>query len=344
MPAAKVRQSRTRDKRASPTEYDHYVALDWSLKIMAIAHMNRGDEHPRVFERPTDIKQLKLYLKSLAGRVIITFEESGSAHWLYLELVEIVDRILICDPFQNSLLLHGPKTDKIDAAKLCALLRAGLLHEVFHTDSTLYELRLLASGYDDVVRSGIRVLNQKQALTLGHRDTGKTADFINGVLNESIDLYRRSKLQFERRFAEVARQNTLVRRQREIPGIGIRGAIRIVAIVVDAHRFPHSGKYLCYCGLVENEKLSGGHSYGWRKPRYSRILKSVYKTATLAALKGQNPFRDYYDHLLAEGVAEHNARHAVSRYIARVSLGMLKSGARYDPNKLTRSETHHIIA
>lgn len=79
MPAAKVRQSRTRDKRASPTEYDHYVALDWSLKIMAIAHMNRGDEHPRVFERPTDIKQLKLYLKSLAGRVIITFEESGSA-------------------------------------------------------------------------------------------------------------------------------------------------------------------------------------------------------------------------------------------------------------------------
>lgn len=311
---------------------------------MAIARMSQGDEHPRVFERPTDIKQLKLYLKSLTGRVIITFEESGSAHWLYLELLEIVDRILICDPFQNSLLLHGPKTDKIDAAKLCALLRAGLLHEVFHCDSTLYELRLLASGYDDVVRSGIRVLNQKQALALGHRNSGTTADFMSGILNENIDLYRRSKLQYERRFAEIARRNILVRHQRELPGIGTRGAIRIVATVVDARRFPHSGKYLCYCGLVEHEKLSGGHSYGRRKPRYSRILKSVYKTATLAVLRGHNPFRDYYDHLLAEGVAQHNARHAVARYIARVSFGMLKSGARYDPNKLERSHTQKISA
>jgi hypothetical protein len=215
---------------------------------------------------------------------------------------------------------------------------------VFHSDSTLYELRLLASGYDDVVRSGIRVLNQKHALALGHRNSGTTADFIGGILNENIDLYRRSKLQYERRFAEIARRNILVRRQRELPGIGTRGAIRIVAIVVDARRFPHSGKYLCYCGLVENEKLSGGHSYGWRKPRYSRILKSVYKTATLAALKGQNPFRDYYDHLRAQGTAEHNARHAVSRYIARISFGMLKSGARYNPNKLARSEIQHMNA
>ena len=275
---------------------------------------------------------------------MITFEESGSAHWLYLELVDMVESILICDPFQNSLLFHGPKTDKIDAAKLCELLRAGLLHEVFHSDSTLYELRALASGYDDVVRSGIRLLNQKHALTLGHRDVGKTADFMAGILNENIDLYHRSKKQYEQRFTEIARKNTLVRHQRELPGIGIRGAIRIVAIVVDARRFPHSGKYLCYCGLVEHEKLSGGHSYGRRKPRYSRILKSVYKTATLAALKGHNPFRDYYDHLLAQGMAQHNARHAVTRYIARVSFGMLKSAARYDPNKIERSQTQHLSA
>jgi len=325
-------------------EYDHYVAIDWSLKTMAIAHMSRRGEIPRVFERPTDLKELKTYLRSLQGRTIITFEESGSAHWLYLELVDDAECILICDPFQNRLLFHGPKTDTIDAGKLCELLRAGLLKEVYHSDSALYELRLLVSAYDDVVRSGIRVLNQKEALTLGHRDQGKSAVFIGGILKENIDLYRRSKEQYERRFEELARRNNLVRFQRELPGIGTIGAVKIVATVVDGRRFPYSGKYLSYCGLAKHEKWSGGRSYGWRKPRYSRILKSVYKTAALAALRGNNPLREYYEYLLAQGVAEHNARHAVARYIARISYGMLKSGTRYEPYRGRDTETRTIRA
>jgi len=320
--------------------YDHYIAIDWSLKTMAIAHASCRDRIPRVFERPTDLKELKTYLGTLRGRTIITFEESGTAHWLYLELMDYADRILICDPFQNRLLFHGAKTDKIDARKLCELLRAGLLKEVYHSDSTLYELRLLASAYNDVVRSGIRVLNQKAALTLGHRDTGKSAAFIDTILKENIELYRRSKEQYERRFHELARHNKLVRLQREIDGIGTIGAVKIVACVVDARRFQSVGKYYSYCGLIKHEKWSGGRSYGRRKPRYSRVLKSVYKTAALAVLKGNNPIRRYYDVLLARGVAEHNARHAVARYIARISYGILKNGTRYNPDLIGRKDAN----
>jgi len=138
---AKVRQRTATGK--APGTYDHFVAIEWSLKTMAIAHASPGDRVPRVFERPTDLKELKTYLSSLKGRTMITFEESGTAHWLYLELLDSAERILICDPFQNSLLFHGAKTDKIDARKLCELLRSGLLKEVYHSDSTLYELRLL---------------------------------------------------------------------------------------------------------------------------------------------------------------------------------------------------------
>jgi len=317
----------------SVKEYDYYIALDWSLASMAIGHMSRRDESPRVFERPSVLKDLKAYLVSLKGRKIMTFEESGTAHWLYLELIDCVDRILICDPFQNRLLCHGPKTDKIDAEKLCILLRGGLLKEVYHSDSTLYELRSLVSAYEDVVRAGVRTLNQKEALALGHRDTGKTAAFIKETLDENINLYRRTKRLYEHHFSEMARRNKLVNHQRAITGIGTIGAVKIVATVVDARRFLNIGKYYSYCGLVKHEKLSGGRNYGKRKPRYSRILKSVYKTAAIAALRGVNPIREYYDHLLARGVAEHNARHAVARYIARISYGMLKSGTRYEPNR-----------
>jgi transposase len=320
------------------TEYDHFVALDWSLNTMAIAHLLPWDQVPRVFERPTDLKELKAYLSSLKGRVIVTFEESGFAHWLYLQLLDEVERIVICDPFQNKLFFHGPKTDKIDAGKLCTLLRGGLLKEVYHSDSNLYQLRLLVSAYDDVVRSGIRLLNQQAALKLTHRDTGNTAAFIGGILKESIDLYRKAKEEYERHFRDSARRISLVRFQRHIPGIGTIGAVKIVACVVDARRFAHSGKYFRYCGLIKHEKLSGGRSYGRRKPRYSRMLKSVYKTAALAAINGKNAIRDYYDHLLAHGVAEHNARHAVARYIARISYGMLKNGMPYEPYRWRDAE------
>lgn len=333
MITSKVTQAIPKDKSIGDRIYDHYVALEWSLKVMAIAHMTNKDTNPRVFERPTSLKDLKEYLTSLRGAVILTFEETGCAHWLYLELLDIVDKILICDPFKNRLLFHGPKTDKIDAQKLCKLLRAGLLTEVFHTDSSLYELRLLVSAYEDVVRAGIRVQNQRKSLALGHRDTHKSSAFIEGILKENIDLYRRTKEQYEKRFNQFARHNKFVRLQREIDGIGTIGAVKIVACVVDAHRFPTAGKYHCYCGLAKNEKLSGGRSYGRRKPRYSRTLKSVYKTAALAVTHGNSPLRAYYDHLLHLGVAEYNARHALARYIARISYGMLKNGTRYEPNR-----------
>jgi transposase len=336
MRTSKITQSIT--ARKSANGYDHYLALEWSLKVMAIGHMSRHDEKPRIFERPADLRELKEYLSSLKGNKIITFEESGSAHWLYMELFDYVDRILICNPFHNRLLWHGPKTDKIDAGKLCELLRADLLKEVYHSDSGLYDLRKLVSAYVDVVRAGMRAMNQKTALALGHRDTGKTAAFIGDILQENIDLYQHSKKQYEKRLAGVVRHNKLVHNQREIPGIGTIGAVKIVACVVDGRRFPDVGKYFSYCGLVKHEKLSGGHSYGRRKPRYSRILKSVYKTAALAVLRMNNPMREYYDHLRAHGTAEHNARHAVARYIARISCGMLKNGTRYEPYRWKEKE------
>jgi transposase len=324
----------------SASVYDHYVAIDWSLKTMAVAHFSRRSQVPQVFERPTDLRELRSYLGSLKGTTIITLEESPAAHWLYIELTDDVDRILVCDPFKNRLLSDGPKNDKIDARKLCILLRAGLLTEVFHSDSALYDLRLLVNGYEDAVRSGVRVLNQKKALTRGHRDQNSSAALVDGMLKDHIDLYHRTKAQYERRFRELARKNQLIRFQKDVHGIGVIGAVKIVACVVDARRFPSAGKYLSYCGLVKLEKLSGGRSYGWRKARYSRTLKSVYKTAAVVALMGKNPLREYYDYVVSSGVAEHNARHAVARYIARISYGMLKSGTRYEPYRWRDAESN----
>jgi hypothetical protein len=66
-------------------------------------------------------------------------------------------------------------------------------------------------------------------------------------------------------------------------------------------------------------------------------LKGVYKLAAMSALGGNNPMREYYDVLLAKGIAPHHARNAVARYIARVTYGMLKHGTPYQ----VYMERHH---
>lgn len=320
--------------------YEHYIALDWSQVNMAIARMTRRSREPLVIDVPSGLEDMKIYLKNLYGRKILTIEETSTTHWLYVELKDYVDRIVICDPYRNRLLSEGPKNDKIDAGKLCKLLRAGLLKEIYHSLNQAYDLRKLISAYDDLVKAGVRLQNQRSAV---YRSEGKsykeedeinngTTSFILKHINEGIADYETKKREFEKFIHRVNKKEKLIRDQMTIPGIGEIGAIKIIATVIDGGRFKSSGKYLAYSGLVKHKKVSGNKNYGNKKPRYSRKLKSVYKTAAIAAIGGNNPINKYYEYLLSgKRLPEDKARNQIARYIARISYGMLKHGERYDP-------------
>lgn len=319
--------------KLAETVYDHYVAVDWSQRTMAVAHLGRRGSEPSVFERPADVRQVKQYLRSLRGSIVLTIEETTTAQWLYLELRDDVARIIVCNPYRNRLLTAGPKTDKIDAVKLCLLLRSGLLTEVFHSNDQLYDLRRLVSAYTDVIQAGVRALNQRSAIERGHAGAGAQGAFMLEHVDKSIALYRETKAEYAEKFDALCRSNPDLQRLRAVEGIGTKGAVKILASVVDARRFPSKGHYLSYCGLVRLEKLSGGRRYGSRRPQYNRMLKSVYKIAALAALKTDNPIREYYDALLTRGMASHHARHQVARHIAIVTYGILKTKTPYDPSR-----------
>ena len=311
-------------------DFDYYVSIDWSERAMAVAIMAASDVAPRVWEGRSDITQVERMLQALSGRIILTFEESTAAHWLYGKLLGSVERLVVCNPLYNRLLCRGPKNDTIDAAKLCLLLRQGSLREVYHSSSRLYELRLLVSAYEDVVRAGVIAQNQLKARQRGRVLTSRSGSMIGQQLQTRIGLYRQEKKRYETRFATWIKQTPVLRRLKRLPGIGIHGAVKILGLVIDARRFPNRGHYLSYCGLVWHHKMSGGRRYGRRRPQHNHSLKAVYKTAALNAMKGTNPAAEYYHKLVASGRAEHNARHAVARYLARLSYGILKQEARHN--------------
>lgn len=298
--------------------------------------MKRGSGKLRVADVPSDIVELKRYLKGLPGKAVVTFEESTGAHWLYLELKEVVERVIVCDPFKNKLLSDGPKTDKIDAAKLVELLKGGLLREVFHADDEeLYKLRRLVAAYDDVIKHGVRSQNQRHSLIRGLGSDADRLDdateFISGFQDRNISLYEETKAAYETQFEKWRRKNRTLKAMSSLDGIGPIRAAKILAAVIEPKRFSTTGRYLAYCGLVRVEKTSGKKKYGTRKPHYNRTLKGIYNGAAMTVINGDGPIREYYDYLLKKGIAEHNARVAVARYIARLSLGIMKSNEKYEP-------------
>lgn len=314
--------------------YDHYIAVDWAHKVMAIARMTSKSERAKVFETQTDVRDLQLYLKKLQGKKILAVEEMHTSQWLYTELKPYVNELIICDPYRNRLLIDGPKTDKIDAVKLCKLLRAGMMKPIFHSGDKFIYLRKLISAYDDVVKAGVRLQNQRSAI---FRSTGKNVGekldnaldkFVLEGLEEGITRYETEKERYIEKIKSVGSQHKILRRLKTIPGIGPINAIKIAALVVDPKRFPSKGHFLSYCGLIKLEKMSGGRSYGKKRPRYSRAMKSVYKTAAVGAIREDknNPIKKYFDYLINEkNYTEKHAKNAAARRIAILSLGVWKS-------------------
>ncbi len=338
-----VKRNKNNSSLTETESYDHYIAIDWSEKNMAIARMGNNDIEPKIIDVPSNLKEVKLYLCQLKGKKILTIEETTTSQWLYVELYDYADKILICDPYRNRLLSDGPKTDKIDAGKLCKLLRNGLMKEVYHSPDEKYELRKLVSYYDDEVRAGVRLLNQKSALYRAENKSWKKKDEIEGSqvnkfivaqLDDKIDSYQRNKKRYEKEFEKISKKTKVLRSLKSVPGLGPISSVTILSIVIDGKRFKSSNHYLSYCGLVKHEKLSGGRSYGRRLPRYSRRLKGVYMSAAVRVASTENPMREYYEYLLNEKkLPVYNAKNALARYIAKISLGIIKSGEKYKPYK-----------
>ena len=321
--------------------FDHYIGVDWAQKNMAITKMAKNANSVTVIDVPADLKELQLYLSKLKGKKALTFEETNTSQWLYTELKDYADEIVVCDPHRNKLLSDGTSNDKCDASKLVQLLKAGLLKRVFHSGDEYIYLRKIVSGYNDLIQAGVRLKNQRSALfrAQGKKKSEKYLEhpaeqFVLKGLDEGIATYEQEKIRYEDEFSRLVKKHKTIRNLESVPGIGPISAVKIAAIVVDPKRFKSKGHFLSYCGLIKHDEMSGGRCYGKRTPRFSRSLKSVFKTCTLAAIcEGRNnPIRARYEYLLHEKhLADHDARHSICRWIATLAWAVMKENKKYQP-------------
>ncbi len=332
---------------SSLSGYDYYLGLDWSQDGYSLARLTPKSKVPKYSQGLGKVECLQEDLSRLRGKKLLTIEETTSTHLLYVELKDSVDKIVVCDPYRNSLLSDGAKNDDIDAGNLSLLLRGGFLKEVYHTMDESYQIRKLLSGYEDLIKMGVRLKNQKSALYRGEglnskKDSelpnNKILRFVEKEQNVLISYYEETKSKYLEEFKKLRKKISVIDRMCKVSGIDTISSVKVYGIVLDGNRFANKNKYWGYCGLVYHQKTSGNRNYGKRRIRHSRVLKSVYKTAALAAIRGNNDISDYYKSLLTKGLTEHKARHAVARYIATSTYVMMKNGSSYKPYSWRKKE------
>jgi len=312
--------------------------------------MNEAGETEDTVKIVTNGRLIINYIRSIAGRKELVFEECELSSWLYEILKNEVDKLIVCNPVENRQYKRA-KTDKLDAQNLAKLLRGKFLKEVYHDGSDKEKLRDLMSGYQDLIEDGVRVKNRYKSLFRkdGKRQSGKLLyqdeSFLDGLKRKDfkfigkqslnfLEVLEKSRLEYIKEIKRYSKTFKEIKLLKTLPGISDIHAAKIVAQVINPQRFRTKYKYYSYCGLVRHQQTSGGKSYGDKKIWGNRVLKCVYKMAAVSALRSNNGLKRYYEYLLTKGKGERNAKSGVCRKLAEISLAMLKKGEKYCEKKI----------
>ena len=147
----------------------YYIAADVHVNNTELAIEYRYKIVQR-YSVPTSIPAIGTVLGSLQGQKFLAVEEGPMAGWLYRNLSQEVDKFIVCEPRHNKLITsEGDKDDKIDAAKLAALLRGNVLKAVHNTnDPHRAHLKHWIKLYHDRIHSGVRDINKIRACCRMH--------------------------------------------------------------------------------------------------------------------------------------------------------------------------------
>lgn len=324
----------------------HYIGLDAHSATCTFVVINEsGDITHRAIVKTSE-GTLTGFLTTLPGEKILTVEESHVSQWVYVLLHEKVDKLIVCNPVHLGK-KQGPKTDYRDALNLAQALRGNFLRAVYHDESHWIQLRVLISGYLDLVGEIVRTKNRLKAVFRSEIiDTSESkfysskerskelshehGRFVAESLFSQIEHLEARKAEFKSIFTKNMKTYRPLKNLATIPGIDTVRANIIMAIVCMPHRFENKYKFWAYCMLVRYMQISDGKIYGSKRIHARYELKALFMGAAENAIQGESSLREYYDIVRRSGVDHRGAKIAVARRIAAAALSVLKNNGKFD--------------
>lgn len=323
----------------------NYIGLDaHSRTCTGVVVNEKGDIKLRETFNTSEAGLLG-FLGRIPGEKHLTFEECHLAQWLFVNLKDQVDKLVVCNPVYLAK-KSGAKTDYRDALHLAQELRTGHLKPVYHDASQWIELRVLVNNYLGLVEEIVRAKNRLKAVFRAEAiDTNQThfyttkekcqelshgsAKFVAESLYDQIANLEKSKEGFREHFKRNIKRFKPIKNLTTIPGIDTVRANVITAVVCQPNRFMNKHQFWGYCMLVRHIQISGGKIYGNKRFHGRSELRDVFIGAAESALRTDTQLRVYYETLRAKGISHKDAKVALARKIAALSLSLLKNSDTY---------------
>jgi transposase len=340
------------------------IALDVHSSFCQGGWVDRRGQERAEWQVPTSLPALREAIGRVPRPRRLVMEEGPLADWLGRDLSAWADELIICDPHRNALIAKDDqKSDAIDWRKLASLSRGGFLRAVHHSGElsrSTFKRRVLL--YHERVAHRVSEGNKliwrvrQLGVVIKHRELEEGVDRQAVLKAMEIDERAREDVQLllagydqacrqvtilRRQIEQAGREQEVIRRLQQLPGVGWIRAATFYAIVDTPYRFASRQKLWKYAGIGLERKQSGTQKARWRVVRRcNRPLKNVILgAAKSAAASKDNYFADQYQRWLDEGCSPRIARRNLARSLASVMWGMWKSGSDYDQQKLRSGMT-----
>jgi transposase len=294
------------------------------------------------------------FVQSIPKPRTIYVEEGNLAAWLLETAVSFGEELIITDPKRNKhIACEGEKNDKVDARKLADLARNNYIKAIHHPIGQKRRFKELVLHLYDMSKTQTRVKNKIKSIfrANGIACSGETIynpehrkDWLKKLPNNRIlysviidhwlqlDQVMSITEKIKQRIGIESRQFPETTLFKKLPGIGPIHAATFSAIIGTPHRFANKKKLWMYSGLGIISRGSGGVVYYKKLTRqFNRPLKRAIKMATESALKGDNPFKRQFIHLLSQGIPPHKAKLTVARSLLSTIYSIWKKGEKYKP-------------
>jgi len=245
-------------------------------------------------------------------------EASSSYRWLY-DLLSPRGEVILAHPLRLRAIVAGrAKTDKLDAAMLAKLLRAGLIPASYVPPVSYQHLRELTRARARLSREATAAKNEVHGLLtrrnipspfvvlfgprgrrwLASLDLGPVDALVRDELLARLAHYDAALALHDRRLDELASGFPQAEALSCLFGIGRYSALLIVAEIGEPWRFADGRKVGAYAGLTARVHQSGSQSYSGRITRQgSPWLRWILVQAAMHLVRRDEKLGNFYQRI-----------------------------------------------
>jgi transposase len=310
----------------------NFTGIDISKMSFDVTYEANGKPRTKKFAyTPEGMESCLSYLPESTHCVM---ESTGTYHLrLATLLYERGIAVSVVNPlsaknFSRSMMLRA-KTDKADSWMLMEYGKALNPRRWEVSEACYVEIRQLSSLSEQLIREEGMLCNQLEAI--GH-SVIRSAFAIAKIEERILQLQKdRQQIEDQMESLMLSQEKETFKRLTDIPGIGKKTAILLLALTDGMKRFESAKQLSSYLGLCPRICLSGTSVKGKGricKMGMSSIRKLLYMCA-LSAKKYNSACRELYERLLSNGKAKRQALIAVANKLLRQCFHIVKHNHTY---------------